>query len=74
MTTIVTSTITGLCVAIPSILATVISSRNNSNLLSYRLKKLEEKVEKHNHVIERTYKIESQIAMLEEEFKSLERR
>ncbi len=46
------------------------SNRKSSALLEYRLKKLEEKVEekvdKHNNVIERTYALEQQAAVQEE--------
>lgn len=39
------------------------------NLLEYRLKKLEEKVDKHNGVIERTYKLEQDNAVIAEQIK-----
>ena len=38
----------------------------NIKLTNFRLKKLEEKVDKHNNLIERTYKIESDIAVIDE--------
>lgn len=38
----------------------------NTKLTNFRLKKLEEKVDKHNNLIERTYKIESDIAVMDE--------
>lgn len=45
--------------------------QNNStrNLIEYRLKKLEEKVDKHNNVIDRTYKLEELTALQEEKIK-----
>ena len=45
--------------------------QNNStrNLIEYRLKKLEEKVDKHNNVVERTYKLEELTALQEEKIK-----
>ena len=39
------------------------------NLLDYRLTKLEEKVDKHNNVVERTYKLEELTALQEEKIK-----
>ena len=39
------------------------------SLLDYRLTKLEEKVDKHNNVVERTYKLEELTALQEEKIK-----
>ena len=39
------------------------------NLLEYRLKKLEEKVDKHNNVVERTYRLEQNQAVVTEQIK-----
>lgn len=38
-------------------------------LIEYRLMKLEEKVDKHNNLIERTYRLEEQAAVVEEKIK-----
>lgn len=46
----------------------------NGKLTEYRLKQLEEKQNKHNAVIERTYKLEEESALQEEKIKSNERR
>lgn len=35
-------------------------------LISYRLEQLEKKVEKHNNLVERTYKLEKQESLIEE--------
>ena len=37
--------------------------------MAYRLEKLEEKVDKHNNVVERMYKLESRLETLEKEIK-----
>ena len=37
----------------------------SSNMTTYRIEQLEKKVEKHNKVIERTYKLEQKEALLE---------
>ena len=37
-----------------------------NRLVNYRIEQLEKKVDKHNSVIERTYKIEKSIALIEE--------
>ena len=41
----------------------------NTKLISYRLGQLEEKVNKHNNLIERTYNLESHMELLEERIK-----
>ena len=44
----------------------------SNKLVIYRIQKLEEKVEKHNSVIERVYKLEKHDAVVDEEIKNLE--
>lgn len=63
---IVTSVISGLCVAIPSIIATVAANRKDNALVKYRIDQLDTKVNKHNNLIERMYKVEERISILEE--------
>lgn len=46
----------------------------SNKLTNYRIAQLEKKVEKHNGVIERTYKIEQKIAVLENREKVSEHR
>lgn len=52
-TTIIVALISGLCVAIPSVLATIASHNKSNALLTYRIDVLDRKVEKHNNVVER---------------------
>lgn len=73
---IITAIISGLCVAIPSLVATILSNYNNSkkaeetkNLTIYRISQLEEKVDKHNTLIDRMYKIENRVTLLEDQMK-----
>jgi len=42
-----------------------------SRLTNYRLQQLEEKVAKHNHIIERTYKLEGQMLECQHDIKEL---
>ena len=42
-----------------------------NRLLEYRLKHLEEKVNKHNNIIERTYRLEGRVTELEHDVKDL---
>lgn len=45
-----------------------------NKLVNYRLTKLEEKVEKHNNIIERTYKLEEDEKIVEEKIKVINHR
>ena len=46
-----------------------IANRKSMALIEYTLKQLEEKVNKHNNLIERTYQLEKEVAILQEEIK-----
>ena len=60
-------------VAVLSLIGTLagayFANRKSSALLEYRLQQLEEKVDKHNNLIERTYKLEEAVALQEEKIK-----
>lgn len=64
--TALTTLISGLCVAIPSLIATISSNRKSQALIEYKIQELDKKVEKHNHIIERTYALEDEVHILEE--------
>ena len=66
---VIVAIISGLCVAIPSIISTIIVNNRNKNLLIYRVGSLEEKVSKHNNLIDRMYKEESRVTVLEDEIR-----
>lgn len=63
---IITALISGLCVAVPSIIATVTSNKKNNDLVIYRINELDKKVHEHNNLIDRMYKVESRVALLED--------
>lgn len=46
-----------------------LANRRSAALIAYRLEELEKKVDKHNQVIERTYRLEEQQLLLEEKVK-----
>ena len=48
------------------------ANRRSSALIAYRLEELEKKVNKHNSLIERTYKLEQTEAVLAEKIAALE--
>lgn len=45
------------------------SNRKGQALVAYRLEQLEKKVDMHNQVIERTYKLEEMVTLQEEKIK-----
>lgn len=69
----VESIITACVTAGVTLLVCLINNNHQNNstrmLLEYRLKKLEEKVDKHNNIVERTYKLEEQSALHEEKIR-----
>ncbi len=50
------------------------ANRRSSALIAYRIQQLEQKVDKHNSVIERTYALEKQTELLEERLQTANRR
>lgn len=69
MTEIIIAIISGLCVAIPSIIATISSNKKSNDLVIYRIDALDKKVHEHNNLIDRMYKVESRVTLLEDEIK-----
>ena len=61
-------------VALISFLSTWIGSFAGMNLIKYRINQLEKKVEKHNTVIERTYRLEDDVKYINEEIRELKER
>lgn len=53
-------------VGLLSLLGTVLGSFGGTKLMSYRIEQLEKKVDKHNSVIERVYKLEQNEAVTNE--------
>ena len=46
-----------------------LSHRKSTVLIAYRLEQLEQKVEKHNRLVERTYDLEKEMEVVEEQVK-----
>lgn len=46
----------------------------SSRLTSYRIEQLEKKVDKHNQIVERTFRLEENCKLLEEKFKVVNHR
>lgn len=49
------------------------TNRKSMALIIYRLEQLEEKVNKHNNLIDRMYKAETNIEVIQEEVKNLQK-
>ena len=56
-------------VAVLSLAGTFLGTFSGTKLMSYRIEQLEKKVEKHNSVVERTYKLEQDYAVVNEQIK-----
>lgn len=64
---IVPAVITGLL----SLAGVYFANRKSSALIEYRLKELEKKQDKHNDLIERTYKLEGRITEVEHDIRDM---
>ena len=59
-----------LVTVIGNIVISLISNRKSMALIEYRLGQLEKKVDLHNNVIDRTYELEKQVAVIKEDLKN----
>lgn len=66
---IATAVISGLCVAIPSVIATVTANKKSSAITDFKIEELTKKVNQHNNLIDRMYHVESRVTVLEDEMK-----
>lgn len=56
-------------VGVLSLIGTLIGSYSGIRLIIYRIEQLEKKVEKHNNIIERTFKLEEATAIQAEQIR-----
>lgn len=63
--------ITALIGIVPTIIVAIFSIVNNNQVIKVRIDELEKKVEKHNQLIDRMYKAESDIKLLQDEIKEV---
>lgn len=61
--------IVGVLSLIGTLAGTYFANRKSSALIAYRLELLEKKVDKHNSIVEQTFKLEEQAAVFEEKIK-----
>lgn len=57
--------------AIAVIVSGLISAIVSNKLMAYRIEQLEKKVDKHNSVIDRTYHLEAEVEVIENEINNL---
>ena len=68
-TAILTAVISALAAIVVCAISNHYQNENTRNLLEYRLTQLEEKVDKHNNLVERTYKLEQHNEIQDEKIK-----
>ena len=69
METLISSIITGIVAITTCLITQGMSNSKTRALIEYRLMELEKKQDRHNDVIERTYKLEEETALHEEKIK-----
>lgn len=62
--------VVAIIVSAGTLLGTFLTQRKNTALITYRIDQLEKKVEKHNSIIERTYKLEQRCAVIEQKIRN----
>ena len=73
-TAIFAAVISALAAIVVCVISTHYQNENTRNLLEYRLTQLEEKVDKHNNLVERTYKLEQHNEVQDEKIKEANHR
>ena len=63
-----------LLTAVASLVGVYLANRKSAAVMEYRLKTLEDKVNKHNNIIERTYKLEGQMTEVQHDIADLKGR
>lgn len=69
MEAIIIAIISGIFASTPSLVANILSNRKSTALMNYKIDELDKKVHEHNNLIDRTYKLESRVSVLEEKHK-----
>ena len=69
METIISGVISAIAAIVVCVINQTTQARKTEALISYKLDELKKRVDKHNNVIERTYKLEELTAVQEEQIK-----
>lgn len=71
MEQIIVAVISGLCVAIPAVISTVVSNKGNKELIIYRIDELDHEVKKYNNLKDRMTVVEKDIATMKDDIKDI---
>ena len=63
---VITAVISGLCVAIPSITATITANRRNQELLTFQINEINKEISELKTNVVKMYDLEKRISLLEE--------
>ncbi len=74
MTDAILAALTAVIVGILSLIGNYMSNRKSQALIAYRIEQLEQKVDKHNQVVERTYLLEGRMNEAEHDIRDLKGR
>ena len=66
---IIVAIITGGLSLVGTLSGSFLAQRKSTALIAYRIEKLEEKVARHNNLVERTYKLEEKCTLQDEKIK-----
>ena len=66
---IATAVISGLCVAVPSVIATITANKKSSAITDFKIEELTKKVNAHNNLIDRMYHVETRVTVIEDELR-----
>jgi hypothetical protein len=72
--TVIVAIITGALSLAGTLAGSYFSHRKSTALIAYRIEQLEDKVNKHNQLIERTYALEKRCDVYDEKFKVVNHR
>lgn len=72
MESVLPSLISGVVAIVVCVISNVFQNNKTRELLEYRLTELEKKQDKHNSVIERTYRLEQNVAVLTQKVEDME--
>ena len=63
---VITAIISGLCVAIPSITATITANKRNQELLTFQIQQINKEISELKNNVVKMYELEKRISILEE--------
>lgn len=69
ITDIIVAMIGGLCVGIPNTIGIITANKKSSAITDLKIEELTKKVNLHNNLIDRMYKVESRVTVLEDEMR-----